>query len=152
MLTDTISHHVLISHTLCKEHRTPPSNWSCPCGKNGVVKACRETEDKAQRILNLGSIWRWVVRFTLWPFYPLRKRFRYALKYWTSDRVTHRDALDGVAKKKSMSPPGIELRLSSTWSLNWLRATSNIYVIRGAAGLFLQEDRTDKESNDFEIP
>jgi len=31
------------------------------------------------RILNLGAIWRWVVNFTLWPFYPRGKSPRYSL-------------------------------------------------------------------------
>jgi len=40
-----------------------------PWPKHRAVKAYKDRGSKDPRILDLGTIWRWVVSFTLWPLY-----------------------------------------------------------------------------------
>jgi hypothetical protein len=48
-------------------------------------------------ILDLGSVWRWVVSFTSWPLYPGK---RAPDTHWIGGCVGSRDGLDAVEKRK----------------------------------------------------
>jgi hypothetical protein len=55
-------------------------------------------------ILDLGTRWRWVVRFTAWPLYPLGKRSRYPLDRRLRGPQS-RSGRCGV-QEKSLAPAG----------------------------------------------
>jgi hypothetical protein len=57
----------------------------------------------APHILDLGTIWRWVMSFTSQPLYPDT--------HWTGGWVGPRTGLDDVEKRKFLILPGLELRL-----------------------------------------
>jgi hypothetical protein len=62
------------------------------------------------RSLNLGTMWRWGVSFTLRPIYLRRKN---PAVLWIGGWVSPRAGLDAVAKRRIPALPGIEPRLSS---------------------------------------
>jgi hypothetical protein len=53
------------------------------------------------RILNLGTIWRWVVSFTPGRFTSMQRAFG---THWVGDWVGARAGLDTVAKRKTPYP------------------------------------------------
>jgi hypothetical protein len=78
------------------------------------------------RFLDLGTRWRWVVRFTLRPFNPKESA---PGTYWIGGWVDPRAGLDDVEKKKFSTLPGLELqplsRLARNQSLYRLRSSGS---------------------------
>jgi hypothetical protein len=74
-----------------------------------LKELCQHT--KAPRILNFGTGWRWMVKFTIWPLYPRIKR-----RLYPSDRrpgESQSGCGHSVAKLKILPLSGKEPRSSS---------------------------------------
>jgi hypothetical protein len=85
-------------------------SYNCPYSNASYYEDVWVSGGETPHSLNLGTWWRWVVRFMLWPLYLQGKSLRYPL-----DRVGGLQSCSGDGREKFLLLSRIE-----PWSLYWL--------------------------------